>query len=295
LYLILSIKFTYPEKNLKNPVLLSVLAHPDDESFGMGGTLALYAKNGSDVYLVCATRGEVGEVDPRILQGYASVAELREAELRCAAGHLGLKEVFFLGYRDSGMPGSPDNLHPDAQVSHPVEEVAARVVKHIRAIKPDIVLTFDPIGGYRHPDHIQIQQATVLAFEKAADPSFHPECGQPFQPARLYFHTFPRTGLKLVVALMPLVGQNPRKLGQNRDIDLKSVAEVDFPVHVKIDITQVKQVKTIASACHASQGGMGIRRGLLGLITRFFPEHEEYMQAYPVVEGSWKVKNDLAS
>src|SRR3990172_10969806 len=106
--------------------LLAVLAHPDDESFGLGGTLALYAQKGYDVYLVCATRGEVGMVDEEHLRGYASTAELREAELRCAAQHLGLKGVYFLGYRDSGMPGTEENQHPDAQVNHPVEEVAGR-------------------------------------------------------------------------------------------------------------------------------------------------------------------------
>jgi N-acetyl-1-D-myo-inositol-2-amino-2-deoxy-alpha-D-glucopyranoside deacetylase len=86
--------------------LLAVLAHPDDESFGMGGTLALYASRGVDVYLVCATRGEVGEADEKHLKDFSSIGEMREAELRCAAGILGLKGVFFLGYRDSGMPGS---------------------------------------------------------------------------------------------------------------------------------------------------------------------------------------------
>ena len=84
-------------------VLLAVLAHPDDESFGMGGTLAYYASKGVDVYLVCATRGEVGDVDPKYLEGFHSIAERREAELRCAAGILDLAGVTFLNYRDSGM------------------------------------------------------------------------------------------------------------------------------------------------------------------------------------------------
>ncbi len=280
---------------MKQPVILSVLAHPDDESFGMGGTLALYARRGSDVYLACATRGEVGDVDPQHLQGFASIAELREGELRCAAGHLGLKDVFFLGYRDSGMPGSPDNQHPDAQVAHPIEEVALKVVKIIREIKPDIILTFDPIGGYRHPDHIHIHNATVMAFEKAADPNYHPDAGTPFQPGKLYFHTFPRGFLKLVVKLMPLFGQNPRKCGRNGDIDMKSIAEVNFPKHAKIDITEVQDVKAAASACHASQGGIGMRRGVMGLFIKLFGEQEEYMQAQPPVRSGAKIKKDLAS
>jgi N-acetyl-1-D-myo-inositol-2-amino-2-deoxy-alpha-D-glucopyranoside deacetylase len=277
----------------QNKTILSVLAHPDDESFGMGGTLALYAQKGHDVYLVCATRGEVGDVDPEHMKGFSSIAELREGELRCAAEHLGLKGVYFLDYRDSGMPGSPDNLHPDAQVAHSVDEVAGKVVKYIRELKPDLVLTFDPIGGYRHPDHIHIHQATVLAFEKADDASFHPEAGTPFQPGKLYFHTFPRGFLKLAVKLMPLFGQNPRKFGRNGDIDIKSIAEVDFPTHAKINIQSVDEIKAAAGACHASQGGIGMRRGVLGLFTKFFGEYEEYMQAYPPVSQNWKVKKDL--
>ena len=277
----------------QNKTILAVLAHPDDESFGMGGTLALYAQKGYDVYLVCATRGEVGDVDPEHLKGFSSIAELREGELRCAAGHLGLKGFFFLDYRDSGMPGSSDNLHPDAQVAHPVDEVAGKVVKYIRELRPNIVLTFDPIGGYRHPDHIHSHQATVLAFEKAADPTFHPETGAPFQPEKLYFHTFPRGFLKLAVKLMPLFGQNPRKFGRNGDIDMLSIAEVNFPIHAKVDISSVQEVKAAAGACHASQGGIGMRRGVMGLFIKLFGEYEEYMQAYPPVQTGWKIKKDL--
>ena len=278
---------------MSKPIILSVLAHPDDESFGMGGTLALYAQKNCDVYLICATRGEVGDVDPVHMKGYTSIAELRESELRCAAGHLGLKNVYFLDYRDSGMPGSPDNLHPDAQVAHSVDEIAGKVVMYIRELRPDVVLTFDPIGGYRHPDHIQIHNATVLAFEKAADASFHPEAGAPFQPSKLYFHTFPRGFLKLAVKLMPLFGKNPRKFGNNGDIDMQSIAEVDFPTHTKIDIRSVASIKAAASACHASQGGIGMRRGVMGLFIKLFGEYEEYMQAYPPVSMKWKITKDL--
>ncbi len=278
---------------MKQPVILSILAHPDDESFGMGGTLALYAQKGYEVYLVCATRGEVGDVAAEHMQGFSSIAELRESELRCAAKHLGLKNVYFLDYRDSGMPGSPDNQHPDAQVAHSVDEVAGKVVRYIRETRPDIILTFDPIGGYRHPDHIHIHNATVLAFEKAADPAFHPESGAPFQPEKLFFHTFPRGFLKLAVKLMPLFGQNPRKFGRNGDIDMKSIAEVNFPTHAKIDISSVQNIKAAASACHASQGGVGMRRGLMGVFIKLFGEYEEYMQAYPEVPTNWKIKKDL--
>ena len=273
--------------------ILAVLAHPDDESFGLGGTLALYAQRGYDTYLACATRGEAGTVDEEHLRDFKDIASLRTAELDCAAGHLGLKDVFYLGYRDSGMPGSEDNKHPQAQINHPVEEVAGRVVKLIRALKPDVVLTFDPIGGYKHPDHIHIHNATVLAFEKANDASFHPEAGEAFRPSALYYQVFPRGFLKLITRFMPLFGQDPTKFGRNKDINIKELAEVDFPVHVRLDIRSAAQAKAEASICHASQGGGQMRRGLMGLITRVFGEREDYMRAYPPVDGRFKRVSDL--
>lgn len=273
--------------------LLAVLAHPDDESFGMGGTLALYARKGYDVYLVCATRGEAGTVDPEFMQNHRSIAVLREDELRCAAGHLGLKDVFFLGYRDSGMPGMDANKDPEAQINHSIDEVAGKVVKYIRELKPDVVLTFDPIGGYRHPDHIHIHQATVMAFDKADDAAFHPESGAPFKPRGLYFHVFPHQFLRWVTRIMPFFGMDPRRFGRNKDVDLKALVEFDFPVHVRVNIKSVSQVKAEAGACHASQGGMQMRSGLMGLFNRVLGGNESYMRAYPPVNGSRKVTEDL--
>ncbi len=273
--------------------LLAVLAHPDDETFGMGGTLALYARRGDSVYLVCATRGEVGTVDPEYMRNFKSIAELRESELRCASEHLGIKEVFFLGYRDSGMPNTADNKHPDAQVAHSVDEVAGKVVRYIRELKPDAVITFDPIGGYRHPDHIHIHQATVLAFEKAGDPLFHPESGAPFKPRYLYYQVFPKQFLRLMTRLMPFVGMDPSRFGRNKDVDLKSLVNVDFPVHVRIDTRPVSDIAMAASLCHASQGGGQMRSGIMGFVRRLIGDREEYMRAYPPVQNGRRVTHDL--
>jgi LmbE family N-acetylglucosaminyl deacetylase len=273
--------------------LLAVLAHPDDESFGLGGTLALYAKKGYNTYYVCATRGEAGTVDAEHLKGFIDTAEMRTDELMRAAKELGLKDVFFLGYRDSGMPGMEDNKHPNAQINHSIDEVAGRVVKYIRELKPEVVLTFDPIGGYKHPDHIHIHKATVLAFEKADDASFHPEAGAPFKPQALYFQVFPKGVLKAAVFLMPLIGKDPTKFGRNGDINMKELAEVTFPIHVRVNTRSVAEIKTKASACHASQGGIQMRRGLMGFITRVFGENEDYMQAHPPVTGKPKPRADL--
>ncbi len=275
--------------------LMAVLAHPDDETFGMGGTLALYARKGYAVHLVCATRGEAGTVDPEFLPNGRTIAELREGELRCAAEHLGLSSVHFLGYRDSGMPGSPDNANPNAQIVHPLDEVAGRIVKYIRELKPDVVVTFDPIGGYMHPDHIHIHKATVLGFEKADDPSFHPEAGAPFRPRALYFQVFPRRLFRLATRLMPVFGVDPHKFGRNQDIDLAALTEHQFPTHVRIDIRPVEEIKSAATKCHASQGaGMqGSQRGIVSLLWRGAAGTESYMRSFPPTNGNHHVARDL--
>lgn len=281
--------------NYNKATLLSVLAHPDDESFGSGGTLALYAKRGVNIHLVCATRGEVGDVDPAMLDGYKSVADLRESELRCAAGYLGLREVHFLGYRDSGMPGSPDNSHPNALYAQPIEQVAAQVSTYIRRLKPHVVITFDPIGGYYHPDHIAIHKATVLAFKLAADPDYHdPENLPAFQADRLYYQTISKKFLRAAVFTLRMVGRNPKKFGRNGDIDLQAIASQEFPVHARINFGEVLEQRYAASACHASQGGKEMTGGIQKILERLFRSDELYTQAYPLPAPRKAVKDLFA-
>lgn len=258
--------------------LLAVFAHPDDETFGTGGTLALYAQRGVDVYLVCATRGEVGEAPPD-LKGFRSAGEMRENELRCAAGVLGLKAVYFLGYRDSGMPGSPNNTHPQACAAQPVETIAREIAHYLREIRPEVVITFDPIGGYRHPDHIAVHQATVEAFRLSGDPN--EAIGQlpPFTPQRLYFSTFSRGFLRTGVRVLRWLRQDPEHLGKNRDINLASLVDVDYPIHAAIPIRQVETIKQRAIACHSSQ--VGSLPLIARLLQRAFASNETYMRAFP--------------
>jgi LmbE family N-acetylglucosaminyl deacetylase len=262
-------------------VLLSILAHPDDESFGMGGTLAKYAGEGVEVHLICATRGEAGEVDPQFLEGYSSIADLREHELNCAAENLGIKEVHLLPYRDSGMAGSPENHHPGALINAQLEQVAGEIAEIIRQIKPQVVLTFDPIGGYRHPDHVFIQQAATRAHELAGDPAFKSNWPV-FQPARLFYHTIPKYFIRFNVRLLKLLGQDPTRYGRNKDIDLTQMS-VEFPIHARIDYREVKEKKAAASSCHASQGGAGLTRGLMRMLVWLMGARsdDQFMQAFP--------------
>lgn len=262
-------------------------AHPDDETFGVGGTLAHYAAAGVSVYYVCATRGEAGSAAPERQRGYATLGDMRSAELKCAARILGLADVIHLGYRDSGMPGSDDNKHPQAMAAAPLRQVVGRVIRVIRELKPAVVITFDPIGGYRHPDHIAIHNATVKAFHAAADPSQYPEAGAAFQPQKLYFSIFPRRLLKVAVRLLPLFGQNPHRFGRNKDIDIASLAKVEFPLDAIVLLSKrIVRIRDKAAACYLSQADGGSpRAGLLGLINRLFRQRDLYMRAYPPADG----------
>jgi N-acetyl-1-D-myo-inositol-2-amino-2-deoxy-alpha-D-glucopyranoside deacetylase/mycothiol S-conjugate amidase len=262
-------------------------AHPDDETLGVGGTLAQYAAAGYKVYYVCGTRGEVGEVAPEFMQGYATIADLRTHELECAAEVLGLTDVIYLGYRDSGMAGTDDNKHPNALAMASVEEVAGRLVEIIRRLKPEVIITSDPIGGYGHPDHIAIHKATVMAFSAAGDPQKYPNAGLAFQPQKLYFHVFPHRLLKFMVKVMQLFGRDTHHMGRNKDIDFASFVENEFPVHcvVRLKKKSVK-IQRLAVVCHASQTSGGPpRRGLFFLISRLSGPRDCYMRMAPPVKG----------
>ncbi|NPV57807.1 MAG: GlcNAc-PI de-N-acetylase [Anaerolineae bacterium] len=266
--------------------LLAVLAHPDDETFGIGGTLAMYAQQGAQVYLVCATRGEVGEMDSRYLEGFNSIAERREYELCCAVDKLGLRKVYFLNYRDSGMPGSPENQHPQALTAQPVEKVAGEIASYIRKLKPQVVITFDPYGGYGHPDHIAIHNATNLAVEQAANPEFQPQGNPPpHQVQRLFYQVIPRTMIRLGVLLMQLLGKDPSKFGTNGDIDLKKIAGMKFPIHASVNYLPVAKLRDEAANCHESQGGRRQSNGIIGWLRRLVGSRELFMQAFPIPEG----------
>ena len=277
--------------NNEKRVLLTVLAHPDDETFGTGGTLAYYASQGVDVYLICATNGDVGDVDADMMQGFSSVAELRLQELKNAARELGLKEVFLLNYRDSGMPGSPDNHHPNALAAADLDEVTGKVVHYIRQLHPQVVITFDPMGGYNHPDHIAIHKAAVKAFYAAGDSAQYADGLSAYQPAKLYYNTFPRGFMKLAIFFMRLVGKDPHKFGKNGDIDMVPIAEAKFPINAKVDYRSVIEKRDRASSAHASQGGARLTTGFTLWLRKLFGVSDHFMRAYP--EPTRHVEKDL--
>ena len=273
--------------------ILVVLAHPDDESFGMGGTLALYADRGYEIHYICLTRGEAGEVDPKFLENYDSIADLRTAELLAAAGHLGLAHVEFFDYCDSGMVGSKANGDASSLINAPKAEVVERLVSYMRDFKPDIVLTFDPEGGYKHPDHIYAHQVTVEAFGKSGDSDEFPNLGVAYQPKKLLFHFFPKKFFRFLVRMLKFFGRNTSNYGKNKDIDLDEiVSSPDYPAHYKIDYRSVNEKREKASACHASQLNPSDQtNSIISIIFRLWGGKDLFTQTYPEVSKSFRSKD----
>jgi N-acetyl-1-D-myo-inositol-2-amino-2-deoxy-alpha-D-glucopyranoside deacetylase len=185
--------------------LLLVHAHPDDETIGTGAVMAKYAAEGALVTLVTCTLGEEGEVLVPELAHLASdkedaLGQHRIEELATACEALGVKDHRFLGgpgrWRDSGMMGTPQNDHPGCFWQADLEEATRALVEVVREVRPLVVVTYDDNGGYGHPDHIQAHRVTVAAVDAAADPSYAPDLGEPWQVAKLYWTAFPKSVLQ---------------------------------------------------------------------------------------------------
>jgi LmbE family N-acetylglucosaminyl deacetylase len=169
--------------------LLVVRPHPDDESSATGGLLAYYRARGVRTGVVICTGGEEGEIRDPTLDPVAArphLRAIRERELRQACALLGVAELRLLGYRDSGMPGTPANQHPDAFVQADLSEAAGRLVRIIRELRPHVIVTEPPGGGYAHPDHIRCHQVSLAAFQAAGEARAYPEAGPAWPVAKLY-------------------------------------------------------------------------------------------------------------
>ncbi|MFJ6010558.1 N-acetyl-1-D-myo-inositol-2-amino-2-deoxy-alpha-D-glucopyranoside deacetylase [Streptomyces sp. NPDC092952] len=182
--------------------LLLVHAHPDDESINNGATMAKYAAQGARVTLVTCTLGEEGEVIPPSLAHLAAdrddtLGPYRRGELAAAMKELGVTDHRLLGgpgrYRDSGMMGTAQNDRPHAFWSADVDEAAGHLVEVVREVRPQVLVTYDPDGGYGHPDHIQAHRVAMRAAELAADPAYRPGDGAPHAIAKIYWNRVPRT------------------------------------------------------------------------------------------------------
>lgn len=273
---------------MQRKVLLGVFAHPDDESFGPGGTLAHYARLGIDVHVIIATDGIAGSVDDQErLNNHDSLAQVRSAELARAAVALGLRSIWSLPYRDSGMRGAPENQHPAALLQQPVEHVAHEILGYIARLAPTVVMTHDPFGGYGHPDHVRVCEATTTAFYLARAKTSTADLPT-VPPQKLYYTAFPKDLIKVAVPLLQLAGQDPTAIGRNRDINLVEISRWVTPVTTTIDVGDTLTDKQRASKAHASQydGGPAwlsvIPRPVLELLTG----REQFTCVYPGLDGS---------
>ena len=227
---------------MQAPRLMAVLAHPDDESLGVGGTIAKYAAEGVDVFLLTATRGDSGKYrgyrsGDEQHPGRAALASIREAELRAAATVLGVHDVVLLDYHDQQL----DRADP--------HEAISSIAEHLRRVRPDVVVTFGPDGAYGHPDHIAISQFTTAAIVAAADPAFRGNGREAAAHAvpKLYYLAWPQStwdayqaAFKQIVFMVDGVGR-------------QVVAWPDWAITTVIDARSCWSTVWRAISCHESQ------------------------------------------
>jgi len=258
--------------------LLAVFPHPDDETLGMGSTLARYAAEGVDVHLVCATRGERGWFDSEGPNpGLRELGRIREAELRCAAQNLGIQEVSFL-----------DAIDGDVEQADP-KEIIGRIVAHIRRIKPGVVVTFAPDGAYGHPDHIALSQFTSGALVCAADRDFVDANGQP--PHRVLKFYYMVDSFEVVSVVREALG------GITMEVDgvtRHHIGWEDWQITTRLDNHQYLDSVQKAMLCHKSQlsGYRALVEGSSADLARTFGTGCFY-RAFSLVNGSRKIETDL--
>ena len=237
--------------------VLAVYAHPDDEAH-VGGTMAHFRERGVPVTLICATRGEVGEISDESLATPETLGYVRELELRAAMAQLGVLDVRFLDYRDSGMEGTPENEDRRSFHQAPAEEAVERIVRVMRDARPRIVLTWEPGGGYGHPDHIACHNHTVAAFDAAGDAGAYPEAGEPWQPDELYYGRLPIKKLGKAVEELEKRGLLPDDFPQEfRDRLREAREEPDPVISVRLDARPYDRTKHRSAGMHRSQWGEG--------------------------------------
>jgi LmbE family N-acetylglucosaminyl deacetylase len=257
--------------------LMAILAHPDDESLGVGGTIARYAAAGVEVSLVCATRGERGRhFTNENRPSDEEVGRIREAELRAAARELGIRQVSFLDYLD----GELDRADP--------VEAVRRIVDHLRRVRPQVVVTFDPFGGYGHPDHVAICQLATAAVAAAAAPELGAGSADQHQVQKLYYFVVARHQWDAYQAAFKTLIS--RVDGEER----RAVAWPDWAISTRIDTRDQWETVWRAVRCHQTQLAV---YGRLGELT---DEHhaalwgsQTFYRAFSLVNGGRERETDL--
>jgi N-acetyl-1-D-myo-inositol-2-amino-2-deoxy-alpha-D-glucopyranoside deacetylase len=228
-------------------------AHPDDEVISTGGTLSRYAEAGEQVVVVTATDGAEGEIHnyehPDVIR--PRLAEVRAGEVRSALDILGVEHHEFLGYRDSGMMGTDANRHPHAFWQADFMEATGRLVRLIRCYRPEVMVVYDPFGGYGHPDHINVHRIGIAAYVGTSDLSRFPlEDGEEtWEPSKLYWTAWPRSRVVRFAELRHAMG-----MIDDEELDrARSAGVPDADVTAWIDVTDRVDRKERALRAHRSQ------------------------------------------
>ncbi len=228
--------------------LLGVYAHPDDEG-GLTGAILHYNTLDVESGLVYATRGEVGEISDPALATPENLGQVREGEMRAAAEVIGVKHLWFLGFRDSGMDGTPENNDPRAFAQTSAADAVGKLVAIIREFRPQVMVTFDETGGYRHPDHIAIYRHTTSAFYAAADAVQYPEHGSAHMVSKLYYSGFSRSFLRQMGEWM----QAEDYKGPFSKLDPEKLGLADELISVRLNVEPWLETKNRSWSMHRTQ------------------------------------------
>lgn len=232
--------------------LLTVHAHPDDEASKGASLVAQYRAEGIGATLVCCTGGELGEVlnpamdRPEVVNDLAAV---RLAELEASVDVIGFDRWDLLGYRDSGMPDMAENADPANFWNADIDEATGRLVTIIRRDRPQVLITYsDDQGGYPHPDHLRTHDISVLAFDRAGDPDWYPEAGQPWEPSKLYYTIWSKSRVLAVHEAM-----QDRGIVSPFDDEWLARFTQDHRITTRVDISRFFSVRDRALLAHATQ------------------------------------------
>ncbi|MET0146923.1 MAG: PIG-L family deacetylase [Ilumatobacteraceae bacterium] len=242
--------------------LLSVHAHPDDEASKGAPTVARYSSEGVYTVLVCCTGGEEGELQNPALREpgqplhgltpedeQAAVVAMRTGELAASAEIIGFDEVVMLGYRDSGMAGTAPNERPESFNMADIDEATGRLVAIIRRTRPQVVLTYgDDQSQYPHPDHLKVHDISLLAFDRAGDPDWYPELGDPFQPSKLYYSAWSKARVMTIhEAILRRDGTSPFAE------DWLARPDSDHRITTRVDVGDFQSARSASLRAHATQ------------------------------------------
>lgn len=255
--------------------LLAVAAHPDDESLGMGGTIARYSAEGVAVHVLTATPGDAGRHGEGPHPGKEGLARIRESELRAAAARLGARSVEVLGYPD----GRLDEVDPATAV--------ARIVEVVRRVRPQVVITFGPDGAYGHPDHIAVSQLATAALVRAPDPGY-PVAGRPHAVSKFYYIAWDRTDWDIYQSAF-------KKLTSKVDgVERQAVPWPEWEITTRVDASEFWEEVWQAVQCHQTQMSQyGPLRELDESQHRALWGSQAFYRVFSLVNGGRRRETDL--